>query len=1351
MNFEKDYFIGLDCGTESVGFAVTDTSYNILKFNGKAMWGSHLFDEAKTAQERRVQRCARRRTERRKERIKLTQAIFAKEINKIDPLFFIRLNDSALYQEDKRDKQKNSLFNDKSFNDKDYFKKYPTIYHLRKELLYSKEPHDVRLLYLAVHNIMKNRGHFLFPGDNLKAALDISEAIEEFKISFLNVFESEIRIESTKSLENALMEKSKGKRKEELSKIIDLDDSKLKAEIIKLFMGYKVKADKLFDNEEYKDLKDIEFSNSNFEEQVIPELEASLSDDELQFILFSKSFYDWSLLAFVMSGQRSLSEAKVNLFENNKEDLSRLKRVCKRYLSKEEYELFFHSDTKPSKNTGKGSFSNYIGEIQDGKRKGKAVIKCTTEEFYKEVRNILKYAAKDDEDAIKISTAIENDSFLPLLKSFRNGSVPYQLNMMELDLILENASCYLPFLSEKDEDGLSPKEKLKSILKFRIPYYVGPLGKSNNNPNSWMIRKKEGKILPWNFDEYVDIESSAEGFITRMTSKCTYLPKEDVIPKNSLLYSKYLVLNDLNNLRINGKKLEPETKHRIYNELFKTQKKVTQNKLKKYLTSNHLADGEIDVTGIDGDFKSSLSSYIDFKSYIESGKLKRSEVELIIKWLTIFDDGGDMIKNRIKRFFGDKLTQEEIKSILRLKYSGWGRFSEKFLAGITTKIKEDNTSKSIISLLWEKNENLMEIINHYEFSETIGNKEEINKLDHEVVEDLYVSPSVKRQIWQTLQIVDEIEKIMKKAPKKVFIEVAREKGKPGDRKESRKNTLLNIMKDKKKELPKDIEDVMRSLDNVKESDISKRDRLYLYFTQCGKCMYSGKPIDIADIGTKVDVDHIYPYSQSDDDSLINRVLVYSEYNREKTNEYPIKYDIRTKMSPFWKMLKDTGLIPKEKYERLIRSTPLTEKELEGFVARQLVETRQNNKATADILKRYFGENTKIVYSKASNVSKFRQKFDLAKSRSINSLHHAHDAYLNIIVGNIFDVKYTSSFFMHKDYKGYYNLSKPFDYNVANAWEAGDDGTIELVRKTLSKNNILFTRQQVTTQGALFNLNLVKAGSKNGALPAKLSNPVLQEKLKLGNKEDVINEWTNKYGGYNSLTTSYFALVINEKKGKRIATFIPISIIDSERLEKEENLLEYCKTELQMEKPEIVYSKLRINTEIKLNGYILALSGKSNGGAKVTLKNCIPLYLSDYYTAYIKKIDKFLERKQKIKGYTLDKEHDGINTDENILLYQELCRKANQNIYLNRPGCQTDFINSGLDKFITLSIEDQCVLLSNLITYFGMNNGLCNLSLIGGKKQTGTLTISSNIDLSKKKLSIIHQSVTGLFSQEVEIK
>ncbi|MDE7463703.1 MAG: hypothetical protein K2M48_01620, partial [Clostridiales bacterium] len=143
------YYIGLDIGTDSVGWAVTDLEYNLLKAGGRPMWGAYLFDEAKTAEERRMHRTARRRVARVRERIRLLQSLFAEEIAKIDPTFFLRLNDSKLMPEDKdaRIATKYVLFGDTGYNDKHYFKQYPTIFHLRKALT-ERAPEDIRLLYL---------------------------------------------------------------------------------------------------------------------------------------------------------------------------------------------------------------------------------------------------------------------------------------------------------------------------------------------------------------------------------------------------------------------------------------------------------------------------------------------------------------------------------------------------------------------------------------------------------------------------------------------------------------------------------------------------------------------------------------------------------------------------------------------------------------------------------------------------------------------------------------------------------------------------------------------------------------------------------------------------------------------------------------------------------------------------------------------------------------------------------------------------------------------------------------------------------------------------------------------------
>ena len=51
------YYVGLDIGTNSVGWAVTDEKYNLCKFKKKDMWGIRLFESGKTAEtaRRRVQ------------------------------------------------------------------------------------------------------------------------------------------------------------------------------------------------------------------------------------------------------------------------------------------------------------------------------------------------------------------------------------------------------------------------------------------------------------------------------------------------------------------------------------------------------------------------------------------------------------------------------------------------------------------------------------------------------------------------------------------------------------------------------------------------------------------------------------------------------------------------------------------------------------------------------------------------------------------------------------------------------------------------------------------------------------------------------------------------------------------------------------------------------------------------------------------------------------------------------------------------------------------------------------------------------------------------------------------------
>ena len=138
------------------------------------------------------------------------------------------------------------------------------------------------------------------------------------------------------------------------------------------------------------------------------------------------------------------------------------------------------------------------------------------------------------------------------------------------------------------------------------------------------------------------------------------------------------------------------------------------------------------------------------------------------------------------------------------------------------------------------------------------------------------------------------------------------------------------------------------------------------------------------------------------------------------------------MERLWRFWHEKKLISDEKYHRLTRTTELTNDELLGFVSRQLVETRQSTKALTELLGQIMPDQTEIVYVKAGNVSRFRQQYDLLKVRELNNFHHAQDAYLNIVVGNVYHLKFTKDirkYFMEKGTYRTYNLTKMFNYTV----------------------------------------------------------------------------------------------------------------------------------------------------------------------------------------------------------------------------------------------------------------------------------------------------------------------------------
>ena len=1306
-NVVKDYYVGLDIGTNSVGFATTDTMYNLLKHSGKAMWGVRLFDEGETAQARRVNRTNRRRLARRNQRLELLKMLFDKEITRVDDGFFMRLKESFLCLDEKSNGLKYSLFADEDFTDKDYMKKYATIYHLRQELIDSCESHDVRLVYLAVRHIIKNRGHFLFDVDG-ENSRSFNSVFEDLITCLKDVKDIEIDINADSVHEIASKKASKMDRVKEFASLVTLDDATQKKALEKLFaliIGGTAKLSDIFETDEKTSI------SFDMGDEKLLEVEEKI-DGDFDLLLSAKAVYDCLILEKITRGHKTLSSYKIAEYNQHKEDIKLLKDFIKEELQdKSLYREVFK--LKKDKLTNYSAYSGY--------KKSDAECHCTQAEFCKYLRGKLPKEYENSEKYGQMYKRISEDAFAPKLRKTENGVIPNGLHRSELVAILKNASTYLSFLNEADQDGITVKDKIISIFDYRIPYYVGPL------KNKWAVKNEDGIIYPWNFEKKVNLEESAEKFITEMTSMCTYTA-EDVLPKNSLLYSEFEVLNEINNLKINGKSITVECKKEIFNHLFlESNKKVTNKSLKTFLCNNGFIKPEDEISGIDDTVKSQLSSYHKMKNIIE--KTSYDQAEEIIRRIVLFGDDKKLLRRYLEK--NTSLSQEDIAYVLKLKFKDWGRFSRKFLSGIQSVNKETGEIVTIIEMLRESNLNLMQLL-----SKEFTFKEEADKCRNEklgvvgsirdAVDNLYVSPKIRRGIWQTLRILDEIVDIEKGAPKKIFIEMAREnesdekkKQMEGKRK-SRKEQLIALYK----ECNEAKGDLFKKLVDEDEDKLNSK-KLYLYYMQFGKCMYSGDPIEISELENKnvFDIDHIFPRSKIKDDSFDNLVLVKAELNREKTNTYPISNDIREKMKGKWNELKRKGLISESKYNRLTRNTPLTADELAQFVNRQLVETRQSTKAVAELINVIYPK-TQLIYSKAGNVSHFRNYFKFTKCRDINDHHHAKDAYLNIVVGNFNNVLYSAEFIQGLNAgKNSIRDEVIYNHNLKGTWQSGENGTIATVRKTMSKNNILFTVMPKEEHGQLFDVTIMK--KEKGQVPIK-------------NGLDI-----SKYGGYNKASGAYFAIVEHEEKGKQIRTIE--AVLKHQKVEYETNPQEFARKHWYKDS-KIIKQKILFNSVFEIDGVRLAIRKRQN--EHIGFIHLYQLALNEDDYEYVRRVCKFVDTlRDKSKDSSKGKGY--ISKERNEEIFDNLIEKIRSSIYFKLFSGIVRYAEENREKFSTLSLEDQCITVREILNLFRCNPVLTSLAILCGKGNVGAILKNKKIS-DQQSVYLINQSVTGIFETRIDL-
>ena len=1185
----KPYSIGLDIGTNSVGWAVITDDYKVpskkMKVLGntdkhfikKNLIGALLFDEGTTAEDRRLKRTARRRYTRRKNRLRYLQEIFSQEISKVDSSFFHRLDDSFLVPEDKRG-SKYPIFAT-LVEEKEYHKKFPTIYHLRKHLADSKEKTDLRLIYLALAHIIKYRGHFLYEESFDIKNNDIQKIFSEFISIYDNTFEGSSLSGQNAQVEAIFTDKiSKSAKRERVLKLFpDEKSTGLFSEFLKLIVGNQAEFKKHFDLEEKAPLQ---FSKDTYDED-LENLLGQIGDDFADLFLVAKKLYDAILLSGILtvtdsSTKAPLSASMIERYENHQKDLASLKQFIQNNIQ-EKYDEVFSDQSK----------DGYAGYI-DGK--------TTQEAFYKYIKNLLsKFEGVD-----YFLDKIEREDFLRKQRSFDNGSIPHQIHLQEMNAIFRRQGEHYPFLQEN-------KEKIEKILTFRIPYYVGPLARGNRD-FAWLTRNSDEEIRPWNFEEIVDQASSAENFINKMTNYDLYLPEEKVLPKHSLLYETFAVYNELTKVKFIAEGLtryqflDKKQKKDIFDTFFKAEdkRKVTEKDIIHYL---HTVDGYdgIELKGIEKQFNASLSTYHDLLKIIKDKEFmdddKNEEIlENIVHTLTIFEDR-EMIKQRLAKY--DSLFDEKvIKALTRRHYTGWGKLSAKLINGI----RDKKSGKTILDYLiddGEINRNFMQLIHDdgLSFKDIIQKAQVFGKTNdvRQVVQELPGSPAIRKGILQSIKIVDELVKVMGHAPESIVIEMARE------------NQTTARGKKNSQQRYKRIEDSLKNLASGLDSNILKEnptdniqlqnDRLFLYYLQNGRDMYTGKPLEINQL-SNYDIDHIIPQAFIKDDSLDNRVLTSSKDNRGKSDNVP-SIEVVEKMKAFWQQLLDSKLISERKFNNLTKAERerggLNELDKVGFIRRQLVETRQITKHVAQILDARFNtevtekdkknRNVKIITLKSNLVSNFRKEFGLYKVREINDYHHAHDAYLNAVLAKAILKKYPKlePEFVYGDYqkydlKRYISRSRDpkevekatekyfFYSNLLNFFKEEvhyADGTIvrrENIEYSKDTGEIAWNKEKdfatVKKVLSLPQVNIVKKTevqtggfSKESILPKGNSDKLIPRKTK-----DILWD-TTKYGGFDSPVIAYSILLIADiekgkaKKLKTVKTLVGITIMEKTAFEK----------------------------------------------------------------------------------------------------------------------------------------------------------------------------------------------------------
>lgn len=1357
---KEAYNIGLDIGTSSVGYAMTDEKGRLLRFHKRPTYGSVLFEEAQTAKERRQKRSARRRLARRRKRIKLLQALVAPDVCAADPAFFLRMNESFLWAEDSKyeklyAKLPKALFVDGTVS----VETLPTIYHIRNELVKSTKQADIRYVYLAMHHIIKYRGHFLMEGQTLS---DIgAEAPQKMQELLELLTDPESFVCGLAPAENAAKEichtmenhSLRGMaRKEQIQKLLYAGKKKESNEaaqaLASLLLGYKGSLKALIGYESQTDAPE-KTSLGAIEGETEETYLAGMTEAQAEVFTRILELYRWQLFAEIRQNGQTISDMMVARYEKHKADLKRLKKWIRTYR-KDEYVTLFRDDNDPS---GYAAYTHHLtspARFQQEKftrcRQEGAKIKSIPEGFYNKCRRILESKKIDlpenaRAEANEMLEEMKADNvFLPLQRINLNGQIPNQIQAEELAKILDAQGKYYPTLREN-------REKILSICTFRLPYYVGPLYQDKNSPfQKWIVRDMTQPAYPWNFFDVVSQTATAEGFIANLTNKCTYLPIEDVLPLHSLLYEEYLMLNELNRVRVKGNLIrDVQLKQRMLDELFAKNKSVSYKTFAKWLQLNSpyvdVTENDISGTQEPGKFTASLRTRYDLEKHGFTVNDQTTEhLETLVRWSTIFEDRS-ILKKLIQEKYPD-VTDTQLSFLVQRRYTGWGRLSEKLLTGVLGEY--ENQPATIMDVLRATNENFMQVLNNpqYHFQEKIAKErlmelgEPKEEIEYDEIRKLQVSPALKRGIWTAVRIVKELIEHQGCHPHAIYLENTREE--TSDEKKQRTQSRLNQVEQMYKELaedktaekvPSECWEVLKDCRDKKKLD----DQQYLYLLQLGKSLYSGKPLDFDQLSATTQIDHILPQCYIVDNSIENRALVLSGENQRKADNLLLADSIRDSQRPWWNYLRQKGFMGEKKFKNLTRSV-VSDEDKQKFAARQLVETGQMVQCVTELFKRYYPD-VHVSGIKAGLSSELREQYGLYKIRELNDMHHAYDAFLAATMGNFVErfmpwldsessaaIRFRKAQEAKKDDDNKVDLSSKHGMILAKfSRDQVDADTGEIIHNAQQEicylkavwgyhdGHVVFLKRQKS--GKITEASRYRAGHSSAKLPLKKGMSC------------------QRYGGFDSIKPAYIAAISYQKGKQRAGALVNVPIYLAEAIEKNPKVLvDY----LEKDYPgvQIIRPKILIRQKIEYEGNELTL------GSCTETYNAKELFLPTFLHPILAKI-------YNASCVLTDADENQLNTLIDVLL-----EKLSSQYPIYSGALKA--LEAKKSEILSLSIADKGKFIAETMKITSAGKEYAKYSTVLPKLGIADKGRLNNKLPHPEKIILIDQSITGLREKRTKL-